>query len=249
MRNSKSPAVSLRETIIKEEKSFMNYDYSNIEKDLCKTKSGKPFKEITDTDFQNMPLSEKEELMEWASLKEDLDSFHKWCNEAIGTENLKKESAHFSPFFGNALLGAYIRYYRSKKKAWSNKNMVIGFLCALIAPVLAAGILSVITAGIEIPLMPVGLLGAGIVVLIWFGTSIYSEIQKKHAYDETWVRHSACYGRLRLALSAFLVSSRTEKDFQTLVAKTFSVLEQNYDQFVLNLSQKGMAKVTIDKEK
>lgn len=224
------------------------YSYSSMIEGLCKTKSGKPFKEITDTDFQKMSLSEKEELIEWASLQKDLDIFHKWCNEAASA-NLKKESACFSSFFEDALLGAYIRYYKSKKKAWSNGRMIGRFLCALIAPVLAAGILSVITAGIEIPLMPVGFLGAGIVVLIWLSTSIYSEIQKKHAYDETWVRHSACYGRLRLALSVFLISSRTEKDFQTLVAKAFSVLEQNYDQFVLNLSQKGMAKVTVDKEK
>lgn len=66
--------------------------------------------------------------------------------------------------------------------------------------------------------------------------------EEKHKYDETWVRHSLCDSRLRLALSKFAAIQKPDKDdFDRLVKSTFEILEQNLDQFALNLCPNGMA--------
>lgn len=66
--------------------------------------------------------------------------------------------------------------------------------------------------------------------------------EKKHKYEETWVRHSLCDSRLRLALSKFATTQQPAKaDFDRLVESTFEILEQNLDQFALNMCPNGMA--------
>jgi hypothetical protein len=71
---------------------------------------------------------------------------------------------------------------------------------------------------------------------------MYLEWAKNKNDKETWVRHSTCYERLNLALSQFALSKQEESDFQRLMDTTFSILEQNLDQFALNLSSRGVAK-------
>ena len=63
---------------------------------------------------------------------------------------------------------------------------------------------------------------------------------------ETWVRHSGCYNRLNLILQKFAFSARDNAAYDLLVKETFAVLEQNLDQFVLNLSTNGLAERSDD---
>lgn len=66
--------------------------------------------------------------------------------------------------------------------------------------------------------------------------------EAKHKYDETWIRHTLCDARLRLALSKFAAQERpTNEDYNELVKSTFAILEQNLDQFAVNMCPKGMA--------
>ena len=65
--------------------------------------------------------------------------------------------------------------------------------------------------------------------------------KKKRNYYETWSRHSLCLNRLCLALNKFAVSDRLAADFNELQKDTFEILEQNLDQFAMNLSSKGLA--------
>lgn len=66
--------------------------------------------------------------------------------------------------------------------------------------------------------------------------------EAKHKYDETWIRHTLCDARLRLALSKFAAQEHpTIEDYNELVKSTFAILEQNLDQFAVNMCPKGMA--------
>lgn len=65
--------------------------------------------------------------------------------------------------------------------------------------------------------------------------------EEKHNYYETWTRHSLCLNRLCLALNKFAVSDRLAADFNELQKDTFEILEQNLDQFAMNVSSKGLA--------
>lgn len=65
--------------------------------------------------------------------------------------------------------------------------------------------------------------------------------KKKRNYYETWSRHSLCLNRLSIALNKFAVSNRLAADFNELQKDTFEILEQNLDQFAMNVSSKGLA--------
>lgn len=66
--------------------------------------------------------------------------------------------------------------------------------------------------------------------------------EAKHKYDETWIRHTLCDARLRLALSKFAAQEHpTIEDYNELVKSTFAILEQNLDQFAVNMCPNGMA--------
>ena len=65
--------------------------------------------------------------------------------------------------------------------------------------------------------------------------------KKKRNYYETWSRHSLCLNRLCLALNKFAVSDQLAADFNELQKDTFEILEQNLDQFAMNVSSKGLA--------
>lgn len=71
--------------------------------------------------------------------------------------------------------------------------------------------------------------------------NVERELEKKHNYYETWVRHTLCHSRLQIALSKFIVSERTDNDYNELVGGTFQILEQNLDQFAINTCPRGMA--------
>ena len=71
-------------------------------------------------------------------------------------------------------------------------------------------------------------------------------IEEKRNYYETWVRHTLCHSRLTIALSKFVVSRRLRADYEELVNSTFAILDQNLDQFALNMNDNGLAERSGD---
>ncbi len=168
-----------------------------------------------------------------SSLWEDLVALKEWV-----TSTPLVQDERFFVFYQDAVLGAYDRFQSSKSKAWSKSRNLILLFCSAVLPVLAAFVLQLVSGGKDL-LASTGVAGLSVVIAVWLFSQIYSGWQEFNAYRETWVRHSACYGRLRLALSRFLLSPRSSEDYNAFVTGTFCILEQNYEQFVLNLSKKG----------
>lgn len=196
----------------------------------------------------------KQDLVEYSSLLEDLEELQKWCKL-----NNKNE---FFQYFQDAVIGAYYRYKRTKKKNWSKKEELIKSICSALTPVFSAVALTVITAIIEqwvsgdttvlesllsgsitamLAKWPLLIAPISAILACWLTLHVRNEGHKKRNYHETWVRHSTCHSRLRLAMSAFLISDRKDADYQKFVNDTFAVLEQNIDQYGLNLFPKGIA--------
>lgn len=201
--------------------------------------------------------AEEEVDLDLATLLEDLNKFTTKAEE-FETGNYSTRNK-FSTYFQDALLGAYYRYRTTKHKAWST-NEILSVSCKpLLAAVLIAGGSSLLESLLSIIFFSVDMgesrvfhftgivLSAGVTAVFLFliGLAflyVLSTIRENHSYRETWARHSATYGRLRLALSRFLLSEQKAEDFQKLEERALSSLEQNYDQFVANLSGHGMIK-------
>lgn len=166
----------------------------------------------------------------------NMKEFEQWCSQ--------NEQKTFFSFFRDAACGALYRYLVAKEKAWSWKSTIIPAACAG-APAFLGSVLSLLIKTPESPvLLPTTVLS--IVVAVVAFSYVYSELRKKRNYFETWVRHSACFFRLSLELSRFILSPRFDEDFDTLKEKTFAILSQNLDQFTLNLSGNGLAEKADD---
>lgn len=195
-----------------------------------------------------------------------LDDLNKFTTKAKEFETGEYSTRNkFSTYFQDALLGAYYRYRTTKHKAWSTREILSVSCRPLLVAVLIAGVSSLLEYLLSTVFFSADmgesrvlhftgiLLSAGVAAVFLFliGLSLLyalSTIRENHSYRETWTRHSATYGRLRLALSRFLLSGQKAEDFKKLEERTFSYLEQNYDQFVANLSGHGMVK-RIETEK
>lgn len=190
----------------------------------------------------------EQEKVEFDQLLSNLALLDAWCEK-----NKTDEHIRFSAFFQDSIIGAYYRYMSKKQKAWSwvrnAANVVLTILLPAISTVgiqgLTEKVLPLISAdgavsGDENTMMPKLLIG-GMIGLGWMAAYLYREMSNNRQYKETWVRHSVCYSRLYVALSAFAVSKQTEQDYERLVKDTFGILNQNLDQFALNMSSHGMA--------
>lgn len=183
--------------------------------------------------------AKKEVLVELSGLEEGLKILEEWENTNV---HVGKENTRFSRFFQDAVLGAYYRYRCSKRTAWSPVRNLLFSLCSAVLPVVAAVVLQFATAGNATPLTLTGLILTSCIVLVWVFSFAYKNWYELRAHRETWVRHSVCYGRLRLALSRFVVSQQAKEDYETLVSATFEILQRNYDQFLQNMSANGVEK-------
>lgn len=177
-----------------------------------------------------------EELMSYYSLVEELEDLCQWT-DADG----KKDRKDFFVYFQDAIISAYYRYVATKAKAWSKVRNILLWIGTIVVPILSTFAIGFLTEGGESAKEATGIIVGSAATVLWLLVSIYLESSKKRAYDETWVRHSACYNRLHLNLNAFLTSDRSDEKYTEFVTNTFAVLDQNLDQFVQNLSSHGMA--------
>lgn len=204
-----------------------------------------------------------QELVEYLAMLENLKVLEQWC-----TAN--KEEAFFQ-YFQDAVIGARSRTLHYKEKVWAakedykqekgaNKKNIGGWLvdvmtagAPVIVPILAVVLNNVKIVEIDmmqfLAAVAVGAVFSVPVGIIKKRNANRDEAERvrraeeaKHKYDETWVRHSLCDSRLRLALSKFATIQQPAKaDFDRLVESTFEILEQNLDQFALNMCPNGMA--------
>lgn len=230
--------------------------------DLSDNSDGKQHNEVKFLE-ELKKQAEGEVDLDLTTLLEDLNKFTTKAEEfEMGNYSTRIK---FSIYFQDALLGAYYRYRTTKHKAWSTSEILSVSCKPLLVAVLIAGGSSLLESLLSIVFFSVDmgesrvfhftgiLLSAGVTAVFLFLIGLaflyaLSTIRENRSYRETWTRHSATYGRLRLALSRFLLSEQKEEDFQKLKERTFSNLEQNYDQFVANLSSHGMVK-RIEAEK
>lgn len=189
--------------------------------------------------------AKKQSIVEYTTMLEGLEKLDNWCKENKKTE--------FFTYFQDALVGAYYSYSYTKQKNWSKKRDRIALICraclAAIPVVVVPVVISVATklfAG-ELALadnktmLIIGGVLAAVIAMMGLVMYIYNEKYKKSDYHETWVRHSLRNSRLQLAMNEFLVSERSETDYEKLVNNTFAILEQNLDQFAVNMCPKGVA--------
>ena len=223
----------------------MHYDYKELQNIITGKGINEPIqidvkKGKANTESKYFENCRKNEFtVELTGLIESLNILETW---GLNKKSGKYEDKSFFVFFQDAILGAYFRYYHSKKAAWSIRRNVLFFVCSAILPVVAAVVLQIATAGNSTPIAMTGLILTGGIALVWVFSSVYTKWHDLCDHRETWVRHSVCYGRLRLALSCFVISGRQDKDYEELVNATFRILQQNYDQFMQNMCDNGVAK-------
>lgn len=166
----------------------------------------------------------------------NMKEYKQWCSQ--------NDQQAFFNFFRDAAYGALYRYLVAKEKAWSWKSTIIPVICAG-APAFLGSAVSLWNKTSENSfLLPTAILSVVIAVVAF--SYVYSELRTKRNYYETWVRHSACFYRLSLELSRFILSPKADVDFNTLKKKTFAILNQNLDQFTLNMSSNGLAEKAED---
>lgn len=199
-----------------------------------------------DEKIKNLDKDRQDEA-DLALMQEGLAALKHWCY-APERNNSDKKKAYYV-FFENTMLGAFCRYRKSKTATWDIKKNWKRALCVALSPVLSGvaampveAVLKRFTENAEAysvaKVIPVAIVLGTVFCLV----QMYLEWTKNKNDKETWVRHSACYSRLNLALSTFALSAQTEQDYEILVASTHAILEQNLDQFVMNMSAHGMAK-------
>ena len=215
----------------------------------------------------------KHEAVVYSTMLDNLELLDKWCKEN-GREA-------FSTFMQDAVIGAYFRYRRAKRKTWNEKpkdevgkkhgkktypalwvilTAVITGLPAMVLPFIDGmfNLEDINPAFIQaafVGYMTIAILATVVgVVAKLFEQKLQLEqeeeeraiaketlLEVKHNYYETWTRHSLCYSRLCLALDEFAVSEGKMEDFQALEKRTFRILQQNLDQFAVNVSPHGLA--------
>lgn len=207
---------------------YYKIDLLNIDKEA---------KSMADVDQRVAKLDKNiPDVADMLAMRNNLEVLKNWCTNSKAYDG-KKE---FYAFFENAIVGSFCRYRKSKTSTWSLMKNVLKVLGIAVLPVLSSLVIMLLDTekqtffGDSIP--------AAAAILVAFGSiQMYLEWAKNKNDKETWVRHSVCYERLNLALSKFVLSQKRDNDFQNLMNDTFAILEQNLDQFALNLSSNGVA--------
>ena len=229
----------------KEELNNMHYNYKDLQKKGIVNDDNGHITEVTLKTVDEFIASDKKhraDEVDFLVLMENMLALEKWCLAEPDAEHsipLHKKTSFFS-FYQDAIIGAYQRYRQSKKETWSLGKNWIWLVVTTILPILTAVILQALTEG-EGVLIGVSNIIACAIAVFWICAKIYDEWVKNKNDKETWARHSVCFCRLNLLLSRFLLSDRSDKDFLEFSSNTFTILEQNLDQFTLNLSIRGIA--------
>lgn len=202
-------------------KNFCNKRYSGIS--------------ISDKHFERT-ICKRFELDEKNKLLNDLKTLNTWCQN---NKNDLLNPNKLYTYFEDEFIGAYCRYVTAKKKAWSPLKNLCADLGTSLIPVTSGLCLFLFSKDTEWSVGTVGLVAGIILAVFWVLSLCFQAAQKRRAYRETWVRHSTCYGRLRLALCRFLASNQNNINFVEFADDVFSILEQNYNKFSMNLSNNG----------
>lgn len=185
----------------------------------------------------------KEEFDELHALGEDLAKLEKFFDRSAQNEpEIKQSRDYFFGFFKNTIIDVFCKYMSTKEKAWSKPRNIMVFICTAVLPALSALILRWATGGDDDFAARFGMIAVILLIVLWVVIFNLSEWQKMRSYRETWVRHSLCYRRLRLALCKFLSSVRSDKDLEAFMAETYNVLSENYNHFQVNMSGDGSKK-------
>lgn len=169
---------------------------------------------------------------QWCLLQRQLSELEQWCR--------RNGKASFFTFFDTTIRASYDRYRKSRRSAWSVMKHVASWIFEAVIPAISAGIIYYLSCYSESPSVK-SILFVCSFVLAWISIRSFLEWIKKKNAMETWARHSACFQHLHNTLGVFLFSERKEADYKQFVANVFAALEQNIDQFTLNMSSNGLA--------
>lgn len=196
----------------------------------------------------------KQSESDFCMMVENLEKLRLWCEgKQNGSDTISEErKREFLVFFENAIVGAFYRYRKSKKEAWAlGKNWVL-LIGAAILPVLTSigswGLNLLLSCFEDADRSAKVILGNGYGILACVIAAallvfrVYTKWADNKNDKETWVRHSTCFAHLNMALSGFVLSKKSNDDFELFVKTSHAILTQNLDQFALNLSANGLAK-------
>lgn len=226
-------------------------------------------KECDDATFKSWieEQFDKQEMVEFNTMLENLNVLDDWCKNNKKTEFFKYfqdtvigahcRALHYKKKVWSAKNETVNAEYESKKKWWERLFEGATSGAPILLPVVTAIIDHMDIVEIDmIQLLAAAAVGAGISVPLGILKRSKQEKEEaversrraveaeeaKHKYDETWIRHTLCDARLRLALAKFATPEHpTNEDYEELVQSTFAILEQNVDQFAVNMCPKGMA--------
>lgn len=158
--------------------------------------------------------------------------------KSLSVGNQSKEA--FADFFESTLVGAFLRYRASKKKTWGTAQIILLPIATTVTSWLSGAIVAWLSAaeGTLVGAPQVVIMAACAIAVLASG---YTQWHNMKNDKETWVRHSVCYNRLNLLLQRFILSKQSDEDYESLVENTYAILEQNLDQFTMNLSTNGLA--------
>lgn len=209
----------------------------------------------------------QQEMVEYYTVLRNLKVLDKWCEDNCTTEFFEYfqdavigaycRALHYKTKTWSAPNNSKKVETEDKKKWWEGLFDAVTAGAPIILPVLTAIMDHVDIVEIDmIQFLVAVAIGAGISVPLGIlkrknqekeeaaerSRRAMEEEEAKHKYDETWSRHTLCDARLRLALSKFAVSNHpTKEGYEELVQSTFAILEQNLDQFAVNMCSNGMA--------
>ena len=210
---------------------------------------------------------DKQEMVEFNTMLENLKMLDDWCKNNKKTEFLRYfqdtvigthcRALHYKKKVWSAKNETKKAECESKKKWWEKLFEGATSGAPILLPVVTAIMDHVDIVEIDmIQFLVAVAVGAGISVPLGILKRSKQEKEEaaersrraveaeeaKHKYDETWIRHTLCDARLRLALAKFAIPEHpTNEDYKELVQSTFAILEQNLDQFAVNMCPKGMA--------
>lgn len=169
------------------------------------------------------------------------EELYETCLQSLKVKFQGEKRELFYQSFENAYRQIYYKSRENKKRYWNKTSLVMfvlgtggsgtvvavslfSIVRALFSVSMESGTLAVITQSCGPLLLPFFL------ALGFLTACLFTELERRN-YRDTWVRHSAAYHRMNIAMVRYLSGLTDEEDF---MKETLRILEADVDRFEHN---------------